>query len=192
MKTDLAFYHEHDLSPWLALIGQWRLKEFSSFPYLYDGTLKDEERFSIAWAKTPGSSLVVATGAEGELAGLCTGSPLNSDLEAFTQKGYTPAQWYYLGEVIVAPAYRGQGLAGQLMERMEYEASRMGYAHFCLLCVRRSIDHPLRPAGYEGPDSVWERRGYHKLGIETNFKWRAFGVDGGSSEQEHVMEYWGK
>ena len=85
MRIGLAFYPHHALSPWLDLLGQWRLKEFSTFPYLYDGTLADEERFSRAWAKMPGACLVLATSADGSPAGLCTGNPLNADLEAFAQ-----------------------------------------------------------------------------------------------------------
>ena len=92
----------------------------------------------------------------------------------------------------MAPECRGKGLAGQMMARMAAEAKTQGFEHTCFLCVRRAPTHPLKPVDYQGPDSVWERLGYRKLGIETSFKWRAFGAGGESFEQEHVMEYWGK
>jgi len=185
------------LEVWVDLIGEWRIETFKHFPYLYSGRIEHERKYMQTFVHSSNAFISVAF-ENGNPIGIVTASPLLADksiakgspASLFAQHGLDPAQFCYLGEVIVQPAYRGRKIGQELMQLAEQELHRRKFNHACLLCVQRSKEHPLRPASYVAPDSLWMRLGYQKTSMTLDFEWLAFEASGFDSLQKHSMEFW--
>jgi ribosomal protein S18 acetylase RimI-like enzyme len=186
-----------ELDDWIDILGQIRIETFCHFPYLYAGTIESERKYVRAFIHTPLAFLCVAY-SNGELAGLITASPLQSEKSiakkspaaVFTEAGLNPSEYCYLGEVIVLPAFRHQGIGPELMRLAEQEAKQRKFKQTCFLCVQRSLDHPQQPHAYTPPDCIWERLGYLKTTMQIHFEWNTIDAKGLDNLQEHCMVFW--
>jgi len=185
----IEVFQQHALEPWLPVLAEWRIQEFFHYPYLYEGTAEEEAEYTRAFAKKSQACMVIAFDEWNQPVGLCTGHPQAEDLEKLQSYGM---KWFYLSEILVDLAYRGQGIAGRLMEHLENNARAKGYDSMSLLCVNRDAQNPFCPVNYVGPDSVWLRQGYQKLGISTDYVWRTRQWNAPSRKQQNEMQYWGK
>lgn len=182
-------FQQHALEPWLPLLAKWRIQEFFHFPYLYEGTAVEEAEYTRAFAKKPQACMVIAFDEWNQPVGLCTGHPQSDDLEKLPSQG---EKWFYLSEIIVDSAHRGQGIAGHLIAELEKNARAKGFDLMSFLCVKSDVTHPFCPANYVGPDSVWLRQGFQKLGVSTDYVWRTRQWNAPSQKQQNEMQYWGK
>lgn len=186
-----------ELENWIDVLGQIRIDTFCHYPYLYAGTIESERKYARAFIHTPQAFICVAF-SNGTLAGLITASPLHSEKSftkqspaaVFKESGLNPSEYCYLGEVIVLPAYRHQGIGPELMRRAHAEATQRKFKHTCFLCVQRSHDHPQQPQGYTPPDAIWERLGYQKTAMQIHFTWNTIDAKGIDNPQEHCMVFW--
>jgi len=107
---------------------------------------------------------------------------------AFDGYRYNRAEIFYLGESVLLPSYRGQGIGHQFFDAREAQACKYGsrYAAFC--AVNREPDDPRRPETYRSLEPCWKKRGYiQQPDIKATFDWREVGKPLDSS---HTLTFW--
>ena len=149
-----------DVIPDLARL---RIRVFRDFPYLYQGTQAYEETYLRTLAQAPDALVVVARDG-GQVVGASTALPLiheTPEVRApFHAPEFDPARVLYLGESVLLPDYRGQGVGHAFFDAREAHAARLGLDVTAFCAVQRPPDHPRRPAGYRPLDAFWHSRGY--------------------------------
>lgn len=169
-----------------------RISVFLEFPYLYEGDPAAEREYLSGYAACPGSVFVLAE-SEGRVVGVSTGLPLAEADPAFREPfgsaGLNPSSWFYFGESVLAPEWRGRGIGHRFFDEREAHARRLGFAKTCFCAVERSPDHPLKPPGYRANDAFWLRRGYLKQPhLRSRFAWRQ--IDSAGTEVENDLVFW--
>jgi len=91
---------------------------------------------------------------------------------------------------VLDPAYRGRGVGHAFFDAREAAAAKAGRGVVAFCAVRRSPDHPARPAEYRPLDAFWRKRGYTPVdGFEASMSWRDLGRD---TETEKPMRFWAR
>ena len=168
-----------------------RIAVFRAWPYLYDGDLDYERGYLQTYVAAPGAFVCGAFDGD-RLVGAATASPLAQHKEEFAgpfaECGLDVGDFFYFGESVLLPEYRGQGVGVRFFEEREAEALRQGFSRCVFSAVIRPADHPSRPAGYEPLDAFWRNRGYRRIdGLRTSYSWKDLGD---SAETAKPMEYW--
>lgn len=168
-----------------------RIAVFREWPYLYDGSPAYERDYLKTYLEADGA-FVAGAFAGKAMVGACTAAPLAAHKAEFAAPfeahGLDPDAFFYFGESVLLPEFRGQGIGVRFFHMREAEARRQGFSSCIFSAVVRPPDHPMRPAGYQPLDAFWQRRGYRKLdGFLTRFAWKDIGED---EETAKPMEYW--
>jgi GNAT superfamily N-acetyltransferase len=176
----------------LADAARLRISVFRDFPYLYAGDETAEREYLRGYAECAGSVMVVAEAA-GRVVGVSTGLPLESSDAAFREPfelaGMKPGDWFYFGESVLDPGWRGRGIGHRFFDLREAHARGLGKRHACFCAVERPADHPLRPAGYRTHDAFWNKRGYaRQAGLRARLGWRQ--VDSPEADVENELVFW--
>ena len=171
-----------------------RTRVFREWPYLYDGDAAYERRYLDNFAGAPGAVVVGAREeATGRMVGAATACPLAHADAAFAapfrESGHDPADWFYFGESVLEPEFRGRGVGVAFFAAREDAAQAQGFSRTCFCAVLRDPADPRRPACYEPLDGFWRKRGYRPLGLTASFPWREVGSE---AETEHAMAFWGR
>src|SRR5690606_11764778 len=99
------------VEPAIPDLARLRITVFRDFPYLYDGDLAYERKYLQKFARLPESTIVIARDGA-EIVGASTALPMpkagEEVVEPFRRRGLDPAQYYYFGESVLLPGYRGQ------------------------------------------------------------------------------------
>lgn len=174
-------------------LAQLRITVFRAFPYLYEGDMEYERRYLATYLEAEGAFVAGAFDGD-DLVGAATAAPLGEHkaefAEPFSERGLEPEDFFYFGESVLLPAYRGQGIGVAFFDLREREAQRQGFTRCLFSAVVRPADHPLRPAEYAPLDGFWRNRGYDRLdGLSTSYRWKDIGDD---TETGKPMEYWVK
>lgn len=179
-------------------ISRLRIEAFREYPYLYDGNLEYEQNYIKGYTQNPEASLVVAN-IEEKIVGFLTGIPLSSDFDLtrkcdglFLDKNINIKSYYYYGEIIILPQYRGLGLHNLLPTEMDKVAMSMKFQNACFLSVVRPENHPLKPTKYRYPGILAERNGYKKMNLCINYQWPTILPDGQTKDAENILEFWSK
>lgn len=183
-----------DLVPMLPALARLRIAVFREFPYLYEGSQDEEETHLRSFAASPSSGLIVAW-EDGEAVGCATAMKLTDAsatvMAPFRARGLDPADFFYFGESVLLPAYRGQGIGvGFFVAREAHArmASTCDYATFC--AVIRPANHPRRPPGTVGLEGFWRKRGYVAYpDLICTMRWTEIG---GDVEVENRLSFWMK
>ena len=176
----------------LGELARLRIEVFRAFPYLYAGSEDYEQRYLRTYAETPGSIIVGAFDG-GRLVGAATALPLAGEpanvAEPLARAGYDVRTFFYFGESVLEPAYRGTGIGVRFFAEREAWARQAGeFEHVVFCAVIRPEDHPRRPRDYVPLDAFWQRRGFRRLeGVTCTFSWRD--LDDGE-ETPKPMAYW--
>ena len=175
----------------LPKLARLRISVFRDWPYLYEGSLDYEEKYLARYAKTEGAVIIGAFD-NTELVGAATGEPLDKEViqfrKPFEDRGFSPADIFYLAESVLEPEFRGQGVGHQFFEEREAHARRLGYSLAAFCAVIRPADHPARPSDYRTLDPFWAKRGYRSVdGLIVHFPWQDLGSD---EETEKPMQVW--
>lgn len=164
MTVRVASYAGQAMRPYLPALARLRVQIFRDWPYLYDGSPDYEAVYRGSFAQCARAGLVVAFDGE-DVVGCATCLPLTDEgagVQApFLARGWDARRFFYFGESVLLPAYRGQGIGVAFFEQREAHAralSKCDYATFC--AVQRPADHPLRPPGAVPLDAFWRKRGY--------------------------------
>lgn len=176
----------------LEALATLRLDIFLEYPYLYRGRREDELRYLVSYAEAPEACVLLA--ADGpEIVGAATGMPLIHEdaqlLGAFS--AITPlTEIYYIGELLLRPAYRNGGLGQKLLAQLEQHIHSLGrYRRLTCATVERPDDHPMRPVDAIPISRFLARAEFVRLpGVTTRLAWRE--TDG--IQREHVMQFWMK
>jgi GNAT superfamily N-acetyltransferase len=126
------------------------------------------------------------------IVGASTALPL-SDAEPefqrpFRDVGLDPEDYFYFGESVLQPEYRGQKAGVKFFEEREAQAHFLGFPFSCFCAVVRPEDHPARPADYRALDRLWSRRGFtRRPDLHTTFSWLDLGQ---TQATDKVMEFW--
>ncbi|MGJ8637762.1 MAG: GNAT family N-acetyltransferase [Opitutaceae bacterium] len=177
--------------PYTIEVGRLRVEIFRDWPYLYKGTLDYEKDYLKHYAASKDS--VVALALVGEnVVGASTALPLvdasREFRDAFQGSEFELESIYYLGESILQPAYRGQGIGHSFFDAREAQARKVGAKYTAFCAVDRSSDDPRRPNNYRSLDTFWNKRGYQKHpSIQATFDWREVGQ---SAESPHTLSFW--
>jgi GNAT superfamily N-acetyltransferase len=176
----------------LPALAQLRISVFQAWPYLYAGTLTDEQTYLDKFSATDGS-IIVAAFDGADIVGCATAAPLlghEPEFAApFIAAGYQPERIFYFGESVLLPAYRGRGIGHAFFDHREIAAGRVaGVTHAAFCGVVRPLDHPARPHDYVPLDGFWQKRGYaHVPDLIAHYAW----IDLGHVEKTHKpMQFW--
>lgn len=184
-------FHDGEAAERFDELARLRIAVFRDWPYLYDGDMAYERRYLETYLSAPGAFICGAFAAH-ELVGAATASPLAEHkgefAEPFVERGLDVGDFFYFGESVLLPAYRGRGIGVRFFDQREAEARRQGFSQCIFSAVVRPPDHPLRPADYTPLDEFWSNRGYRRLdSVETAYSWRDVGD---AEETEKPMQYW--
>lgn len=172
-------------------LARLRIAVFRAFPYLYDGDLDYERTYLSTYARSQGSVFVIAFDGR-EVVGASTGMPMameTAEVKApFLAAGIDPRLFFYFGESVLLPQYRGQGAGVAFFAGREAQARRLGL-DLCTFCaVERPENHPRRPADYVPLNAFWEKRGYrHHPELATTFTWRDLDEE---TESPKPLSFW--
>jgi GNAT superfamily N-acetyltransferase len=175
-------------------LARLRLQVFREWPYLYEGDEDYERRYLETYAGSSRSVVVLAKDGE-RVVGASTALPLADEADyvttPFTRRGLDLARYFYFGESVLEPAYRGRGIGVRFFEEREAHARSLDGIETAAFCaVQRPADHPMRPAAYMPLDAFWTKRGYVKdAAFVTRFSWRDIGD---AHETEKPMAFWFK
>jgi GNAT superfamily N-acetyltransferase len=169
-----------------------RISVFREFPYLYAGDEAAEREYLRAYARCANSVMVLAEAA-GKVVGVSTGMPLESADQAFRapfeRAGRAIGDWFYFGESVLDPEWRGRGIGHRFFDGREAHARGLGFRHACFCAVERPADHPLRPADYRPHDAFWGKRGYLKqAALRARLGWRQ--IDSPEIDVENELVFW--
>lgn len=168
-----------------------RITVFRAWPYLYDGDPAYERDYLKTYLAAPGAFVCGALDGDA-LVGAATASPLAEHKEEFAEpfaaQGLAVEDFFYFGESVLLPQYRGHGVGVRFFEEREAEARRQGFSRCVFSAVIRPADHALRPKDYVPLDGFWRNRGYQRVpGLSTTYGWKDVND---SAESDKPMEYW--
>ncbi len=162
MKYEYLRLRGDETRQYINIVAAMRIEFFSSFPYLYQGTLEQEQHHIEKYCRSKNAQLVVALNGS-DIAGFCTAIPLGDESseikDAFPNSA---SKVFYIGEVIIKEEHRGQGILRKLFDIQEEYAKEMGFTKTAFLTVVREPFHPARPKGYHDLDPIWQHMGYFK------------------------------
>lgn len=179
------------LQPLLPALSALRIAVFQEWPYLYAGAESVENAYLGAYARAPGSAIIVCRDGD-RVVGAATCGPMTegqADVRAsFTAARLDPARYCYFGESVLLPAYRGQGAGHRFFDAREAHARALGLPEATFCAVVRDAADPRRPADHRPLDVFWQRRGYVKRPeLVVRLAWAE--VCGGG-EIPHDLVFW--
>lgn len=189
-----------EIEPFIPYIAQERLREYKSYPYLYDG--KESEAYSLIeqFSKMPDSALVLLLEDDGEsIVGYATGVSflaydehfINS-IKAFDNKNINSADCYYVpDEGVISSEHRTKESSCLLFKRIEDHARSLGYKSICFV-TESHAEHPLKPSDYRESDDLWKSLEYAPLQVALEFSWNTITENNNTELRTHTLEYWGK
>lgn len=146
-------------------LAKLRMLIFKEYPYLYQGDLHHEKEYLKTYATCPEAILVIAQDEE-TIIGISTAIPMSFATpecqQPFIEQDLPIHEFFYLGESVLLPQYRGSGVYRSFFHERETAAKEFGskYATFC--AVVREPNDPRRPSGYTPLDSIWRHFGYEQ------------------------------
>ena len=186
--------HGAEIEPHLEALAGLRIAVFREFPYLYEGTLAAEREYLQVYVRSPRSLVVFVR--EGErTVGATTCVPLSDEgpefQAPFIAAGFDLREWFYFGESLLLPEYRGRGVGKEFMRRRLEHARSLPEVKFCTFCaVDRPADHPLRPPGYRPLDGFWNQQGFVKQPqLQAEFSWKEIGR---KDDTTKTLTFWTK
>lgn len=182
------------LLPVLPALHGLRAAVFRTWPYLYDADPEYEASYMRVYVESERAAIVVAFDGERPV-GASTCLPMVDEsarvVAPFVALGLDPDRFFYFGESVLLPEYRGQGVGVAFFAGREAHARQVSDADFACFCsVRRAPDHPQRPADWVPLDGFWRRRGYAPLpGLACVMSWREVGH---AEEMPHELAFWAR
>lgn len=180
------------ISPYLDAAARLRIEVFRSYPYLYDGTTEYEREYLQHYIDCPQSIFVCAL-VEERVVGISTALPLSAadaDFQRpFQEAGEPLAEYFYLGESVLLPQYRGRGIGHAFFDHRETHARKLGYSRSTFCSIVRQDGHPQKPIDYRSNESFWHKRGYNPTGLHAHFDWKEIDL---ATETSHELEFWSR
>lgn len=165
-----------------------RIAVFREYPYLYEGSLAYEREYLKTYTQAEQSFLFAVYDGR-QMVGATTCLPLANEIreirQPFEQAGLAVASFFYFGESILLPAYRGLGLGHRFFDERQAHARSFGtYQKACFFSVLRPTDHPARPADYRSNENFWKKRGYSEHPeLQATLTWPDIGATASTPKQ---------
>ncbi len=181
------------MTPYFAELARLRTLVFRGWPYLYDGKPETDGAYN-HYARSARAGMVLAF--DGDVAvGCSTCQPLieeDANITApFAAHGMRLDRYFYFGESVLLPQYRGQGVGVAFFAEREAHARQVSDADFACFCaVRRAPDDLRRPPDARPLDAFWRKRGYAPLpGIACTMAWQEVGSQ---EKATNTLDFWAK
>ncbi len=159
-----------DIQPYVDRLAGLRLTVFREYPYLYEGTISEEQNYLKMYSMSSNSILVIARDGD-KVIGMATAIPLNetsSDYwKIFSDKKIPIDAIFYLGEMVLLKEYRGKGIGSRIYHQLEKLVKERGlYKKITLSEVDRGGDDK----------SFWKTKGFIKHPeLRVYFSWKEIG-----------------
>ena len=164
-------------------LARLRIEVFRDYPYLYEGSLEYERDYLQSYWQSPGSRVVLLRD-QGRAVGASTCIPLVDEQAEFREAFADPENYFYLGESVLLPDYRGRGLGHLFFDQREERARQLGGFRFTCFCA---VERPPRE-GHRSLEPFWSKRGYrHHPGLRCRFRWQDVGE---SEPSEKELTFW--
>lgn len=187
-----------NIAQYAKYIASLRLMMFKEFPYLYDGTLEQEEKYLSFYSDSPDGTLILAK-QDDCIVGLLTGMPVNKICELIpdfkkilTENKRNTQPAYYYGEALVLPAYRGQGILTKMFQEEDNAIKKMGYNIAYGITAIREKDDSRRPVNYRDTDTLWTHLGLIKTNMAFGGEWPTVTKSGETKIEMNQVQIWEK
>lgn len=198
MKIVYEYLIGKAMQNYIQKVSELRIQEFQNYPYLYKGNLEYEKEYMLGFSSDPHSCLGLAK-YENEIIGISTGMPLKSEADilkdaenVYHNANRDPCLYYYFGEFIILPQYRGKGIAKHLSLGMESVARKFKYSRICLLTVLRSDDDQRKPTNYKSIDPICYALGFKPDKLSIDYHWPTILENGDVKDVLNPMIFWSK
>jgi GNAT superfamily N-acetyltransferase len=163
-------------------LAELRIRVFRDYPYLYEGTLDYEREYLQTYWRSAGSRVILLRDA-GRAVGASTCLPLADEGPEFRGPFERPQDYFYLGESVLLPEYRGQRWGHFFFDEREARARELGFRQSCFCAVERPPQ-----AGQRSLEPFWRSRGYvHHAELRCQFSWKDVGAP---EETEKQLSFW--
>jgi GNAT superfamily N-acetyltransferase len=194
MEAVIRRFSGNSILPFVSDAARLRISVFREFPYLYEGSESSEVDYMQSYVASATAAFVVALAGQ-KAVGISTGLPLADAEEGFQQPfleaGIEVSEWFYFGESVLEPGWRGKGIGHRFFDEREAHARELGFRHAAFCSVLRALDHPLRPFDYRPHDAFWAKRGFVKdLGLVARLSWQQ--IDSEEEEVANELVFWTK
>lgn len=178
---------------YLKQIANIRITMFKEFPYLYEGSLEDEEEYLNIYFSSENSIVLLVLDGD-EVVGFSNSIPLNDEMEEikapFIKNKIDISKYLYIGEMMIKEKYRNKNLSNIIAKYHEEHAKEKNYSNMVFMTVIRPDDHPLKPENYRPLEPLWKSLGYRILEeMKIKIPWKQ--IDG-DIPQENQLEVWSK
>ena len=176
---------------YLQAIAWLRITVFQEWPYLYQGSLEYERTYLEHYFQSQNGVVILAFDGDA-LAGVSTAVPLVDAAQEIrtpiAAAGQSASSFFYFGESLLLPKYRGQGLGKIFFDiREEWALRTPGISRTCFCSVVRKPESS-NPDSYIDPQQLWKSRGYAKASdIIGQFSWPDLGSE---IETTKPMQFW--
>lgn len=183
-----------EILPMLPALAALRIRVFRDWPYLYDGDEAYERDYLATYADSRRAMLAVAHDGN-TVIGASTCMPLVDAAaeirEPVAALGWDAEKFFYFGESVLLPDYRGRGLGVAFFAAREAHAIADGACdHALFYAVRRATDHPARPPDAASLAPFWRRRGFRPIpGLSCRMEWQE---TTGREPVTNTLDGWGK
>jgi len=181
-----------DLAGIIPALAELRVRVFRDWPYLYDGDEAYERDYLRIYLSSPRAAVILARH-EGQIVGASTCLPLQDEtanIQApFRARGWKPADFFYFGESVLLPAWRGRGAGVAFFTEREAHARAVSACRFACFCgVIRPPDHPARPPHFVPLNDFWTRRGFtSRPDLTCEMSWKEVGSP---AETPKTLMFW--
>lgn len=162
-KLKLLKLHGAEIAEYIPALARLRISIFRDYPYLYEGDLDYEQHYLQTYLKCPASTVIIVLDGE-QVVGASTAIPLQYEMPEiqapFLEQGLNVKSFFYLGESVLLPAYRGQGIYRHFFNYREAAAKNQGCDKTLFMAVVRPDHHRLKPANYQSLELIWRHFGY--------------------------------
>ena len=174
--------HGSEIEPHWQALAELRIRVFRDYPYLYEGTLDYEREYLQIYWRSAGSRVILLRD-QGRAVGASTCLPLADEGPEFRAPFERPQDYFYLGESVLLPEYRGQRWGHFFFDEREARARDLGFATTCFCAVERPPQE-----GHRSLEPFWRSRGYlHHPDLRCSFAWKDVGAN---VETEKQLSFW--
>ncbi len=182
------------LLPFLTELARLRITVFRDWPYLYEGDEAYERQYLATYAHSSSAAVIIAR-VGGDIIGASTCLSMQEASAAvrqpFRDRGLDVSRFFYFGESVLIPAFRGRGLGVAFFAAREGHAQAVSGADYTSFCaVQRPAEHPLKPPDAVTLDRFWRKRGYQRCpGLVCQMTWCDHGD---AADSVHDLTFWMK
>lgn len=174
---EIKTFKQEEIAPYSQQLYLLCKEVYQEYPYLYLPSDNDKyDEYFKSLQDIPNAIVCIAFD-KGRAIGAAIGLPIceanNRVLEAFDGVKIGLNHMYYLGELVLLPKYRKQGIGSTIYYSFEAAVKEMGTYNSIALC---QIEDPsydaLKPKGYVPNDRLWKKLGFvHQPQFNFNSPW---------------------